>query len=118
MTSKQHVPRGSEKQSPRASRPQGLGTELTVRHLLHKPLEIGAGKMHQRAMIAALEVDVVAPFEALVDDRVQPVGGRQRRHGALAAIGEKGADLLLGRKADRSVDPLTESIELNLPCGR
>ncbi len=47
--------------------------DMRVRNVMHQMLKVAAGQVHERAMIAAFEVDVVGPLEAVVDDRHQIV---------------------------------------------
>lgn len=44
-------------------------TDMSVRNIMHQTLEIALRKMHERAVIAALEIDVPAILETVVHHR-------------------------------------------------
>ena len=79
--------------------------ELPVRHLLHETMELRAAHVHEGAVIAALEVDVLVPLQACVDDGSEAVGGSDRGNGAVLAVrGERACFLLRGER-DRPLKP-------------
>ena len=64
-------------------------TKTAMREPGHQSVERFARDMDQSAVITSFEIDIALSFEALVNDRAQPIGGRDRRHRAGCTVGKQ-----------------------------
>ena len=65
-------------------------------------------------MVAAFEIDVVTPFEAVVHHGCQPISGRKRRKGPHGAIGKNASGVSFARETNPLVQVIAKSLKAHM----
>ena len=73
-----------------------------------------AREMHQRAMIATLEIDVAVALKTFVDQGTKPIGAPIGGMGSRCAMREQRSDLLLSGEAHLLAQPAPDLAQKNL----
>src|SRR5688572_22568307 len=91
----------------------GRMTEMGPPGALCQVAEIVTADMHERLVIAALEIDIGGIAETLVEDDRHTVSRAYRRDRADIAILEQRAGLIFGSKAEPLVHDVLQRAELD-----
>jgi hypothetical protein len=65
-------------------------------------------------MVAAFEIDVVTPFEAVIHHGCQPISGRKGRKGPHGAIGKNASGVSLACKTNPLVQVIAKSLKAHM----
>ena len=91
---------------------------MGMRHPAQEPVEAGAAEVDKRTMVAAFEIDVVTPFEAVIHHGSKLVSGRNGRKGPHGAIGKNASGISLTSEANPLVQVIAKNVEVHMAGSR
>jgi hypothetical protein len=88
--------------------------ELPVRHLLHQAMELCASHVHEGAVIATFEVDVLVPLQARVNDCRETIGSSDGGNRSVLTVREESTRFFLRGQGDGPFEPAPDLIQPHL----
>ena len=81
-----------------------------MRHPAQEAVETGSAEVDKGTMVAAFEIDIVTPFEAVIHDGSKPISG----WGPHGAIGKNASGVSLASKPNPLIQVIAKSLEAQM----
>jgi hypothetical protein len=87
---------------------------MGMRHPAQEAVETGSAEVDKGTMVAAFEIDIVTPFEAVIHDGSKPISGWNGRKGPHGAIGKNASGVSLASKPNPLIQVIAKSLEAQM----